>query len=143
MGSRCLVCYTTCLKPKLPKRKLPAQLQTIFILRTLFKLPEKTLSTYLVTEGSPEEWIALCSACTTSVEMARKVYEDLLEITRKFELVRKELTEAVKTSCNVYKGGGVTESRSRNMRKGRLSLTDECRLYISLSKHLLYILTLF
>lgn len=137
----CLVCYTSVLpfvENSNQPRLISQQLQTFFILRKLFKFPLKSLESYLAKEGNPAEWIDLCSVCTESVNIARKLYEELLVISQKFRDIRNEIVFVAKSSIsNPSKlddsktARRMSTRRTANLAKKGDCIPDECRRYIS------------
>ncbi len=127
MSTKCLICYCHRANHKniadnsSKKSLISKHLGVIFILRNIFQVPVSQLANYLKNCPKVDNWIGICDKCEDIVKGYRRIYDDLLEISRKFQEAKLGIVKIVKRS---YKDGG----------PGRTvvpDITDECRRFIN------------
>ncbi|ODM96892.1 putative zinc finger protein [Orchesella cincta] len=98
---RCLICNSVnsnSLTQHENSEKIAEQLKVIFLLRNVLEVPKENLSTYLMTWGSPQFWIASCSKCNKLIDEARSVYDDMLSSLNRFRVVKQKIVRTIKRS---------------------------------------------
>lgn len=79
--------------------KLEKNLEAVFILKKLLKIPNVLLERQLMESGdNPEDWIRLCDKCTELTEKARKLDVEIKKIERQLKLTEKQVLEKISTT---------------------------------------------
>ncbi|CAL8137155.1 unnamed protein product [Orchesella dallaii] len=119
---RCLICNlgpcfdsSSLAQHKKVSETISQHLEVIFILSKVLEVPKENLQTYLMTWGSPQVWLSMCSKCKKLVREAKSIYDEMLRSLKNFRGVQEKIVGIIRRTSSENVGPPTHENVGSTM----------------------------